>query len=134
MHVARTMSRSLLRDGLRHGRLSSLESAFALVVPPLGLLAGVAALGAVASAALAAFGAISWWVALPWIVALAAIVGFVLIGLWAAEAPGAAYRALAHGPALALHKLVRVRRIFAHRAESWVRTERADDDGQPREP
>ncbi len=71
--------------------------------------------------------------ALPWIVALAAIVGFVLIGLWAAEAPGAAYRALAHGPGLALHKLVRVRRIFTHRAESWVRTERADDDGRPGE-
>jgi hypothetical protein len=128
VHVARTMSSSLLRDGLRHGRLSSLESAFALVVPPLGLLAGVDAVGTLASAVLAAAGAISWWVALLWIAALAAIVGFVLIGLWAAEAPGAAYRALAHGPGLALHKLVRVRRIFSHRAESWVRTERADDD------
>jgi 1,2-diacylglycerol 3-beta-glucosyltransferase len=132
VNVARTMVPALVRDGLRHARLSSLEAAFALVVPPLGLLAGATAAGAVASSALAAVGAASWWAALPWGAALGAIVAFVLIGLWAAEAPASAYLALAHGPGLALRKLVRVRRIFAHRAESWVRTERTDDDG-PRE-
>jgi 1,2-diacylglycerol 3-beta-glucosyltransferase len=134
VNVARTLAPALARDGLRHGRLSSLEAAFALVVPPLGLLAGATAAGAVASVVLAAVGATSWWVVLPWIGALAAIAGFVLLGLWAAEAPTAAYRALASGPGLALRKLVRVRRIFAHESESWVRTERADDDGQPGEP
>jgi cellulose synthase/poly-beta-1,6-N-acetylglucosamine synthase-like glycosyltransferase len=130
VHVARTMVPALVRDGLRRGRLASLELAFGILIPPLGLLAGLAATGALVSAVLAAFGAISWWPLVPFAVALTSIVCFALVGLWAGRAPASAYRALAGGPGLALRKLLRVRRLFAHGAESWVRTDRADDEAK----
>jgi cellulose synthase/poly-beta-1,6-N-acetylglucosamine synthase-like glycosyltransferase len=128
VHVARTFVPALVASALRRRRFSSLEAAFAVVVPPLGLLAGVAAAGAVLTSALAAPGSISWWVVLPWVFSLASIAAFAVIGLWAGRAPAAAYRALAHGPSLALLRLARVRLLFTHRSDSWVRTERAEDD------
>jgi cellulose synthase/poly-beta-1,6-N-acetylglucosamine synthase-like glycosyltransferase len=128
VHVARTAVPALVADALRRGRLSSLDAAVGLLVPPLALLAGLSAAGAGASAVLAGLGAASWWTVAPFAVALAAIAAFAVVGLWAGRAPRAAYRALAFGPALAVRKVVRIRRLFTQRADSWVRTERASDD------
>jgi cellulose synthase/poly-beta-1,6-N-acetylglucosamine synthase-like glycosyltransferase len=128
VHVARSAVPALVADALRRGRLSSLDAAVGLLVPPLALLAGLSAAGAAAAAVLAALGVVSWWTVAPFVAALAAIAAFALVGLWAGRAPRAAYRALASGPALAVRKVVRIRRLFTHRADSWVRTERASDD------
>jgi cellulose synthase/poly-beta-1,6-N-acetylglucosamine synthase-like glycosyltransferase len=128
VHIARAMVPALVADAVRRGRLASLDAAFGLLVPPLALLAGLSAAGAGACAILASVGAVSWWTLAPYVASLAAITGFAFVGLWAGRAPGSAYRALAFGPALAVRKLVRIRRLFTHRADSWVRTERAADD------
>ena len=123
LHVARSLVPALIRSGLR-GRPTLLETALGILVPPLGLLTGLAAAGALVSGVLAFAGAITWWPFLPFALALAAIACFVLLGLWAAAAPPSAYRALAGGPGLVLRKLFRLRRVLGHRAETWVRTDR----------
>jgi cellulose synthase/poly-beta-1,6-N-acetylglucosamine synthase-like glycosyltransferase len=128
VHIARTAAPALVADAIRRGRLSSLDAAVGLLVPPLALLAGLSTAGAVASAILAGLGAVAWWTVAPFVVALVAIAAFAFLGLWAGRAPRAAYRALASGPALAVRKVVRIRRLFTQRADSWVRTERASDD------
>lgn len=126
-HVARTHVPRLLLDALRTRRLSLVDAALELAMPPLGLLAGVAALGFAVSLVLAATDVISSWEALPWLVAVAAIPLYVLIGFRSAGAPRSAYRALAAAPLFVLRKLLRVRRALTFRGDTWVRTERGGD-------
>jgi 1,2-diacylglycerol 3-beta-glucosyltransferase len=122
--VARTYIPKLMAAAVRQRRISLLESAFELAVPPLGILTAFASLGAALAGFLVGTGAIRPWALLPWLIALAAIPLYVLIGLRAARAPAWAYRSLVRAPWLVLTKVVRLPAVVRSRQESWVRTER----------
>ncbi len=128
LHLVRTRVPALVVSAVRHRRPYLLEVAFGLLVPPLALLSAIAAVGAAIAAVCLAAGFASWWTLLPWLASLVSIAGFALVGLWAGRAPARAYRALFYGPVLALRKLRRVHRLVRHRSDSWVRTDRADDE------
>jgi cellulose synthase/poly-beta-1,6-N-acetylglucosamine synthase-like glycosyltransferase len=128
LHLVRTRVPALVVSAVRQGRPRLLEVAFGLLVPPLALLSAIAAVGAAIAAVCLAVGIVSQWTLLPWLVSLVSIAAFTLVGLWAGRAPARAYRALFYGPALALRKLRRVDRLVRHRPDSWVRTDRADDE------
>jgi cellulose synthase/poly-beta-1,6-N-acetylglucosamine synthase-like glycosyltransferase len=127
LHVARARIPELVRRGLAERRPSLLEAAFALAVPPLGLLAGGAAAGCGAALVLVATGLADGAVLVVWATALGAIPVFVLVGLRAAEAPAEAYRALATAPLFVVRKLRALPRLLAFSADTWVRTERAGE-------
>lgn len=127
LHVARTRIPQLLAAAVRERRPSLFDAAFDLAVPPLGLLAAGAAIGATAGGALAWRGLLPVWAVAPWVIALASIPCFVLIGLVAARAPASAYRALLQAPLFVVRKALRAHRLFGFRADSWVRTERASE-------
>lgn len=128
VHVARTQIPRLVAAALRTRRLSLLDAAVELAVPPLGLLAAFAIAGAVPGVVLVAVGAAPLWMLLPWLVAVAAIPFYVLVGLRAAHAPRTAYRALLQSPVFIARKALRAHRLLSFRADTWVRTERAPDN------
>ena len=124
LHLARTHIPRLLSVAARQRRASLVEAAADLAVPPLGYLAAAAlALLAVATP-LAALGFLSWWPLLPAAATLALIALYVLVGLRAAEAPAASYRALAYAPVFVVRKVAQGHRLRGFRPDSWVRTER----------
>lgn len=127
VHVARTQIPRLFAAAVRTGRLSLLDAAVELAVPPLGLLAAAAIAGTVAGVVLLAVGLAPFWALLPWLVAVAAIPFYVLVGLVAGRAPRSAYRALLQAPLFVLRKALRAHRLLGFRADTWVRTERAPD-------
>jgi 1,2-diacylglycerol 3-beta-glucosyltransferase len=118
--LARRGAPRLLAAGLRRRDRQRLHAAVERLVPPQSLLlaaacaAGAAAL-ALRSRRLVAAGALT----------AAGQAGYVLGGLAVAGAPPAVYRALAHAPALAAHKLGVFARVGTGRgARAWVRTQR----------
>jgi len=127
-HVARKQIPRLLGTAVRERRPSLVGTALELAVPPLGLLAAAAVVGAVVASGLFAAGAASAWPLVPWLVAVAALPLYVLVGLLAARAPAWAYRSLVRAPLIVSSKLLNVRRVFGFDAGSWVRTERAGDE------
>jgi cellulose synthase/poly-beta-1,6-N-acetylglucosamine synthase-like glycosyltransferase len=127
-HVVRTRLPKLVREIAVGRRWSLLDAAVDLAVPPLGVLALVAAAGTAASSLLVISGAGPVWIILPWVVASASIPAFVLGGLASAEAPAATYRALALAPKyVASSLLTRLRLLGGLRADTWERTERPSD-------
>jgi Glycosyltransferase like family 2 len=130
LHVARARIPELVRRGLAERRPELLEAALALAVPPLGLLAGAAALGCGTAGVLVAAGLADGAVLAVWATALGAIPVFVLVGLRAADAPPAAYRALATAPVFVARKLRRLPGLVRFSADTWVRTERAGEAGR----
>lgn len=123
-HVVRTWVPRLFARAVRERRPGLLDVAGDLLVPPLGVLTGLAFAGLALSGPLAAAGALPVAALVPWAVAVAAISAFVLLGLKAAGAPASGYRALAGAPMLVVGKLLGLRRALRFRADSWVRTER----------
>ena len=105
-HVVRTWVPRLLARAVRERRPALLDVAGDLLVPPLGVLTGLAFAGLALGAALTAAGALPAAALVPWAVAAAAIPAFVLIGLKAADAPASGYRALAGAPRLVVGKLL----------------------------
>jgi 1,2-diacylglycerol 3-beta-glucosyltransferase len=118
----------LLSEARRRRAPGLLMSAFDLAVPPLGLLAAGAVAGLLISGAVALAGAWSPWLVVPWIIACASVSLYVVIGFIAADAPRAAYRALLHAPLFVLAKPLSLRRTLGFRGDTWVRTERANED------
>jgi 1,2-diacylglycerol 3-beta-glucosyltransferase len=87
IQLARKAVPSITREIVREHRLSNLDVAADLMVPPLGILAiGILGCGA-ALLALWATGVAAPLVITPSAIALSALVGFVLLGLGAAGAP-----------------------------------------------
>jgi len=123
-HVVRTWVPRLVARALRERRPGLLDVAGDLLVPPLGVLTGLAFTGLALSAALIAVGVLPGAAIVPWAVAAGAIPVFVLLGLRAAGAPASGYRALAGAPMLVVGKLLGLGRLRRFRADSWVRTER----------
>jgi GT2 family glycosyltransferase len=125
LHLARTRVPGLLAEALRRRRLSLLDTALELALPPLGVLAAAAIAGTVVGAALAVAGALPSWSLVPWAAALVSIALYVLVGLRAGRAPASAYRALAGAPWLVARKALRIRRLLSFHGDTWVRTQRA---------
>jgi hypothetical protein len=125
LHVARTELPRLLREIVVHRRWSMLDAALDLATPPLGLLGAAALAGTSLSAAAWFVGFVPAWSLGPWLVGLIAIVGFVLIGLRAADAPRSLYRALLGAPAFVVRKILgTVAIVSTSTHDVWIRTER----------
>jgi 1,2-diacylglycerol 3-beta-glucosyltransferase len=128
IHVARKAIPSIARQMARDHRLSNLDVAVDLLVPPLGILAiGIVGCGTVLTAL---------WIAdlasplllTPAALALLAMVGFVGLGLGAAGAPGWMYGSLLLAPIFLAEKLWGTGRVIRSRkAKDWIRTERPSE-------
>jgi cellulose synthase/poly-beta-1,6-N-acetylglucosamine synthase-like glycosyltransferase len=127
LHVARTRIPELLAAAVRRRDPWLLDAALEVAVPPLGVLFAGAALGTLAGALLAWQNLVATWALVPWVAALGALPLFVLVGFRAAQAPPAAYRALAGAPVFLCRKLLQTRRLLTFRSDSWVRTERPSE-------
>ncbi|MEA2672105.1 MAG: hypothetical protein QOG45_2325 [Chloroflexota bacterium] len=129
-HVVRTRLAPLLLSAPRTRDWSRLDAAADLAVPPLGLLTLIAGTGGLLAALLVSAGASPGWVLAPWLIACAAIPAYVLVGLRAARAPAAAYRALLRAPLFVLAKVGTYLRLSRSlHADRWERTERPEAEG-----
>ena len=125
LYVARTALPRLLRAIVIDRRVSVVDAAVDLVVPPLGLLAAGVLAGVVLVLGLWGAGFVSLWILTPWLIALAAIAGFVTVGLRSAKAPAWMYRRLVSAPAFLVQKLLGTVGVVRGRAaDRWIRTER----------
>jgi cellulose synthase/poly-beta-1,6-N-acetylglucosamine synthase-like glycosyltransferase len=128
LHAVRRALPRLLRAILVQRRISLVDAAVDLLVPPLGLLAVGALAGVVLVLALWSAGLVSLWLLTPWLISLGAITGFVTVGLRAAKAPAWMYRRLISTPAFLVQKLLgTVSVVRSHAAHKWIRTERPSE-------
>jgi cellulose synthase/poly-beta-1,6-N-acetylglucosamine synthase-like glycosyltransferase len=128
LHIASAVLPRLLREILLRRRMSLLDLAVDLAVPPLGLLTAGAFAGAVLVGALSIANVVGLWLLIPWLSGLLAIAGFVLLGLRSARAPGWMYRRLLSTPAFLVRKVLGTAGVLRNRASnSWVRTERPSE-------
>ena len=127
-HLLRTQLPTLVAAAVSTRSLSLLDTAFELAIPPLGYLAGASAATAAVSVGLAAGGIVSVWTVWPAVIACAAVPTFVFLGLWAADAPSSAYGSLLRAPVFVLRKVARSYRLFGFSADTWVRTERDQEN------
>jgi 1,2-diacylglycerol 3-beta-glucosyltransferase len=123
-HVVRKRLGPLLKHGLRRDP-SVLDAVIDLAVPPLGLLAMAAFAGSGVAAAAVGLRLASAWSLSPWLLTDAAVSGFVVLGLWSADAPAAVWLALVESPRFLLWKVLTYARIAAgFDARRWERSER----------
>jgi cellulose synthase/poly-beta-1,6-N-acetylglucosamine synthase-like glycosyltransferase len=128
LHVLRSSLPELVRDIVIRRRVSVVDVALDLMVPPLGLLAAGTLGGTVLVLALWGGGLVPLWLLAPWLIAMASIGGFVMLGLLAAHAPAWMYRRLVSAPLFLCQKLLGTVGVLRHRAtEEWVRTERPSE-------
>ncbi len=128
IHVVRTALPRLLREIVLRRRLSLVDMAVDLVVPPLGLLSVAALTGTMLVLALGGAGLVPIWALIPWLIALVAVVGFVLVGLRAAHAPAWMYRRLISAPVFVLQKILGTAGVLRSRpTDEWIRTERPNE-------
>lgn len=124
-HVVRTRLPRLLWTGLRRRDVSLAEAALDLAIPPLGLLTMLALLGDAVSVAATVSGLVRPWAGATWWAASLLLTAYVLVGLRAARAPGAAYRALLLTPRFLVAKMgTYLRMTRGLGADRWERTER----------
>jgi 1,2-diacylglycerol 3-beta-glucosyltransferase len=125
LQLARKALPSLTREIVREHRLSNLDVAVDLMVPPLGILAiGILGCG-MALLALWEAGVAAPLLLVPSALALFALVGFVILGLGAARAPAWMYGSLILAPIFLAEKLWGTGRVIrSRRADDWIRTER----------
>jgi exopolysaccharide biosynthesis WecB/TagA/CpsF family protein len=124
-HVVRNRLWPIIRAARRDPRL--LDAALDLATPPLGLLAMATGTGFAVVALAVAVGLAPTWALLPWLVALLAVPAFVVVGLRAARAPRAVWRAIARAPLYVVWKLgayVSLARGFD--PNRWDRSDRRD--------
>ena len=128
IHIARKAIPTIFGQIARDRRLSNLDVAVDLMVPPLGVLAiGVLGCGA-ALVALCAANLMTPFALTPVAFALSALVGFVGLGLGAARAPAWMYRSLILAPVFLAEKLWGTGRVIRNRkANDWIRTERPSE-------
>jgi len=126
-HLARVYIPTLLGRAVTRRKLALVDTAVELAVPPLGYHAAAAAAATTAGVLLVVTSVIDGWAVIPAAVSAVALPFYVLIGMYAAEAPSSSYRALIGAPALVLAKVRKAHRLLEFRPESWVRTERRGD-------
>jgi cellulose synthase/poly-beta-1,6-N-acetylglucosamine synthase-like glycosyltransferase len=128
LRVARAAIPRLLHEILVRRRLTLLDLAIDLAIPPLGLLTAAVLGGTVLVGALTSAQVVSPWLLVPWLTALSAVTGFVLLGLRSAQAPAWMYRRLLSTPPFLLRKLLGMAAVVRHRSsDKWVRTERPSE-------
>jgi cellulose synthase/poly-beta-1,6-N-acetylglucosamine synthase-like glycosyltransferase len=127
LHVARVYVPALLFRAVRERRARFLDVALELAVPPLGYLVAAAAVLTATGAVLVVTGLVDAWAVVPAAVGTVALPLYVMLGLWAAEAPASSYRALLGAPRLVLGKVAKAYRLRDFRPDSWLRTERRGD-------
>jgi cellulose synthase/poly-beta-1,6-N-acetylglucosamine synthase-like glycosyltransferase len=126
--VARVAIPKLLRQIVIRRRISLLDAAVDLVVPPIGLLVAGALAGTSIVLLLWGVGLVPLWVEVPWLVSLAAVGSFVILGLRAAKAPAWMYLRLASTPVFLFRKIVGTVGVVRSRtASTWIRTERPSE-------
>jgi cellulose synthase/poly-beta-1,6-N-acetylglucosamine synthase-like glycosyltransferase len=125
IQLARKAIPSIARGIIRDHRLSNLDFAVDLLVPPLGILAiGILGCGT-ALLALWGAGAAAPLLLAPSAIAIFALSGFVITGLGAAGAPAWMYGSLMLAPIFLAEKLWGTGRVIRSRkADDWIRTER----------
>jgi len=104
-----------------------LDAALEVSVPPVGFLAAGSGLATLGGAGLVWLDGLALWALTPAVIALVALPVYVLVGLFAAQAPSWAYLSLARAPLLVARKALSLPRLLRFRADSWVRTERPSD-------
>jgi cellulose synthase/poly-beta-1,6-N-acetylglucosamine synthase-like glycosyltransferase len=128
LRVASAVFPRLLREILVHRRVSLLDLAIDLAIPPLGLLTAGVVVGAVLVGALSSANVVSPWLLVPWLLGLTAVTWFVFLGLRSASAPGWMYRRLLSAPAFLARKVLGTAGVVRSRSsDSWVRTERPSE-------
>jgi 1,2-diacylglycerol 3-beta-glucosyltransferase len=128
LYVVRTALPKLLAEVFKRRRVSLLDAAADLAVPPLGLLAIVSLVGTATWLSLWGLGVTPAWPLVPWLVALGGILGFVMVGLVASGAPAWMYRSLLSTPIFLVRKATGTLRVLRHRpTDTWVRTERPSE-------
>jgi hypothetical protein len=127
LHLARTHVPSLVARAFRERRPSMLDAALEVSVPPVGFLAAGSGLATLGGAALVWLDGLALWALTPSVIALVSLPVYVLVGLFAAQAPAWAYLSLARAPLLVARKALSLPRLLRFRADSWVRTERPSD-------
>jgi hypothetical protein len=118
----------LLREILIRRRLSLVDLVVDLAIPPLGLLTAGTIGGAMLVGALSIASLTPPWLLVPWVTALIAIIGYVLVGLRSAAAPGWMYRRLLSAPAFLARKVMGTAGVLRRRSsDEWLRTERPSE-------
>lgn len=130
LRIARSRLPLLLATIARERRLSLVDAAVDLALPPLGVLAGAAAAGLIVSGVLALAGVVASWAVIPWSFAVLGLAGYVVVGLVAAGATKSVYMSLLSAPRFMVAKAVGTAAVArASRRDSWVRTERPSERG-----
>jgi 1,2-diacylglycerol 3-beta-glucosyltransferase len=131
LHVLRLELPVLLREIVVRRRVSLIDAAVDLAVPPLGLLAIGCVAGTGFAFGLWAVGLVPTWLVAVWLVSLASISGFVILGLFAADAPAWMYGALLNAPVFLARKAAGTIGVLRSRpADTWIRTERPSEIGR----
>ena len=130
LRVIRAQLPSLVASVVRDRRMSLVDAAVDLAVPPLGILALLALTGAGATAALVPFGAAPAWLVAPWVIAVVGLVGYIFVGLAAAGATRSSYVALIAAPVFLVKKAVGAAGVVrASHRDTWIRTVRPSERG-----
>jgi len=122
--LMRTEGPRLLRAAVRERSAALADALFELAVPPLALSAAAIVAGLAVAMLGVLTGLIGWTPLVIWGAAALLLAGFVVVGFIAGRLPGAAWRALLAAPGLVLSRALRLRRVVAYDADSWVRTPR----------
>jgi exopolysaccharide biosynthesis WecB/TagA/CpsF family protein len=123
--VVRTWLWRLIAASIQRRDPRLLDAAIDLAVPPLGLLCLATAGGALVTTAAVLTHVAPAWALAPWAFAAVAIPAYVLIGLRAAHAPVAVWRAVLGAPAfLAWKVLTYVRLLRGFDSTRWDRSDR----------
>jgi hypothetical protein len=109
-----------------------LDLSLELLVPPLAVVAGYAAMGSAASAALLGAGRASPAGVVPWLLAWAFLLVYLLRGLQLAGLGLRGAAALAWAPVYLAWKMLLHLRTASQRPGEWVRTARAGDEPRRR--
>jgi hypothetical protein len=122
--LVRAKGPRLLGRAIRERRPALVDAAVELAMPPLALAAASIVAGLAVAGLAAITGLTSPAPLVIWGVAAVLLCAFVVVGFIAGRVPGAAWRALLAAPMLVLSRVVRLRRVVAYDADSWVRTPR----------
>ena len=135
LHLLRTRLGAVLMAALRQRRWSLVDLAAELLTPPLGVLAAGAAVATGLAGVLVAVRAVGPVVLVVWLAAFLAVPAYVLVGLRAAHAPGALYRALLAAPlVVGAQMAARLHLAGGLHADRWERTPRRGPAARPNRP
>jgi hypothetical protein len=120
----RTHGPRLLGAAVRQRRAGLVDAVIELAIPPLALAAASIVAGLAVAARALATGLTTSAPLVIWAAAGLLLAASVVVGFIAARLPAAAWGALVSAPVLVASRVLRLRRVVAYDADSWVRTPR----------